>query len=342
MDLVALLVGLGSIGKTHLSYLTKNYRIIHVVDNNQEVFKNLTPELAKIKCYTNIEEFLSRSVTPDLVVIANWGPDHFYYFQIFEELGVKKFIIEKPLVSKFQDLEKIKTSREENDLTIYMNTPWVYSTIKTQIIELQQKYNLGKICNLSTVGGAKCLVTNGIHYLALAIDLFGESPKYISGKCQSQSINPRSRDFVFLEGNFMFEFSDFKFLNINFSNSSKMQAQLMITFENGYGVLEGDRLSVRVNNSAQPEQDTSPTKTYYPRDLVYDKNPFIDNDDKDGIHEIYRRLSKVAESDGFENALSTMKSIFIALISNEIGSTPIEVQNFVINKEFASRNWMIT
>ena len=79
MDHVALLVGLGSIGKTHLSYLTKNYGIIHVIDNDQEVFKNSIPELSKIKCYTNIKEFLSRSVTPDLVVIANWGPDHLLF-----------------------------------------------------------------------------------------------------------------------------------------------------------------------------------------------------------------------------------------------------------------------
>jgi predicted dehydrogenase len=338
----ALLIGLGSIGKTHFSHLNNYYETINVIDNNPEVVSSSNINTAKLKFYTNVHDFLTEVIVPDLIVIANWGPEHYRYFEILGAIGTKKFIIEKPLVSKLQDLEKIQKLRQEKNLKIYMNTPWVYSRLKTQLIELQQKHELGQICNLSVVGGAKCLVTNGIHYLALAIELLGESPKYISGKCKSHNINPRSNKFLFLEGYFSFEFTNMRFLQINFSNSSKVQAQMIVTFENGYGLIEGDRMIIRVNNSSQPLLDKSPSKTFYPKQIIYDSNPFIDENNKDGIHKIYENLANVRDKDGFEHAYATMKSIFLALISNENGSMPIEASNFLISNQMLSRNWMIS
>jgi hypothetical protein len=99
---------------------------------------------------------------------------------------------------------------------------------------------------------------------------------------------------------------------------------------------------IRVNNSSQPLLDKSPSKTFYPKQIIYDSNPFIDENNKDGIHKIYENLANVRDKDGFEHAYATMKSIFLALISNENGSMPIEASNFLISNQMLSRNWMIS
>jgi hypothetical protein len=114
---------------------------------------------------------------------------------------------------------------------------------------------------------------------------------------------------------------------------------MIITFENGYGLLEGDKLSIRINSTSKLEHDFAPAKTYYPKKQIYDKNPFVNNK---GINAIYESLSRTETTDGFKNAHSTMKSIFLALISNEANSTPINAQDFIIDSEFAARDWMIS
>lgn len=338
----AVLVGLGSIGKSHLNYLNKHFRTVHIIDTDIDVFKEQNLDLSKNIQYISLNQFLAESVVPDLSVIANWGPDHFHYFESLEMIGCKKFIIEKPMVSALEDLEKIKNLKSKKNLNIYMNTPWVYSPIKSRLIEIQRDFQLGKICNLAVGGGAKCLVTNGIHYLALTIHLLEENPKFVWGKCKSNAINPRSHSFLFLEGTFNFDFGNMKFLNLNFSNSSKIQAQLNIIFENGIGTLDGDNLKIIRNKSINSAIDESPTKTYYPSEVVFEGNPFIDKNGNDGMHKIYENILDSNHGDGFDNAYITMKSIFLSLISNEEDSMPLDFEHYKEDTALGSKNWMIS
>jgi predicted dehydrogenase len=338
----AVLVGLGSIGKSHLKYLNKHFRTIHIIDTNSNVFKEQKLDLSKSIKHTSLNQFLDESVVPELSVISNWGPDHFNYFETLEKLGCTKFIIEKPLVSGLEDLEKMKNLKSKKNLDIFMNTPWVYSPIKARLREIQRDFKLGKICNLNVGGGAKCLVTNGIHYLALTIHLLEENPKFVWGKCKSSDINPRSQNFLFLEGTFNFEFGGMKFLNLNFSNSSRIQAQLSIIFENGIGVLDGDNLKIIRNRPIDNIVDESPTKTYYPSEVVFEGNPFIDENGNDGIHKIYENILNLINGDGFDNAYITMKAIFLSLVSNEKNSMPFNFEDYKIESALSAKNWMIS
>jgi predicted dehydrogenase len=338
----AVLIGLGSIGKAHLIHLYRYFQTIHIIDVNTEVFKNDIIDTRKTKLYSSFEAFSIENVTPDLCVIANWGPDHFQCFESLEKIGCKKFIIEKPLVSSLEDLDKIKNLKSEKNLEIFMNTPWIYSPIKSRLSEIQRDFSLGKILNLSVTGGAKCLVTNGIHYLALTIHLFEESPQFVWGKCKSSTINPRSKSFLFLEGTFNFDFGNMKFLNINFSNSSKIQAHFNIIFENGIGILDGDNLKILRNKIVNSTLDESPTRTHYPSEVLFDENPFKDGDGKDGMHKIYENILDSKHGDGFDNAYLTMKAIFLSLISNEKNSMPLDYNYYKAESSLSSKNWMIS
>lgn len=338
----AVLIGLGSIGKTHLIHINRYFETIHIIDTNTDVFENEIIDRRKTKLHRSLEAFSIENKIPDLCVIANWGPDHFHYFESLEKIGCKKFIIEKPLVSSMEDLYKIKNLKSEKKLDIYMNTPWIYSPIKSRLNEIQRDFKLGKIVNLSVTGGAKCLVTNGIHYLALTIHLLEESPQFVWGKCNSSAINPRSSSFLFLEGTFNFDFGDMKFLNINFSNSSKIQAHFNITFENGIGILEGDNLKILGIKNINSIFDESPTRTHYPSEVLFDGNPFIDGNGNDGMHQIYENILDLNHDDGFDNAYLTMKSIFLSLISNEHNSISLDFNHYKEERSISSKNWMIS
>ena len=60
---------------------------------------------------------------------------------------------------------------------------------------------------ISVNGGAAGIVTNGIHYLDLAISIFNSSPKSVFSNLFSSSINPRSSDLDFWEGTAYFNFT---------------------------------------------------------------------------------------------------------------------------------------
>jgi hypothetical protein len=49
-------------------------------------------------------------------------------------------------------------------------------------------------------GGARGIVTNGIHFSELACDVFGGAPEHVVGSVRSEAINPRSPDLGFYGG----------------------------------------------------------------------------------------------------------------------------------------------
>ena len=121
-----------------------------------------------------------------------------------------------------------------------------------------------------------------------------------------------------------------------------MLAQLNIIFENGIGTLDGDNLKIIRNKSIKSSIDESPTKTYYPSEVVFAGNPFIDKNGNDGMHKIYENILESNHDDGFDNAYITMKSIFLALISNEENSMPLDFEHYKEERAFGSKNWMIS
>ena len=122
-----IVVGLGSIGKTHLRILNSFGVDVIVVDNNIEVknFLNSSKEYGSFNFYLDLNH-LPNSLDVKFAVISNWGPDHVKSISTLLQLGVKKFIVEKPVASTLNSLYELRSMVERRDLEIVTNMPLSY------------------------------------------------------------------------------------------------------------------------------------------------------------------------------------------------------------------------
>ena len=107
-------MGVGSVGKTHLQHLTHRFDKVTLIDPKiEEVKKVLETQIGThIEFKKSIKEISSVNRST-LVVIANWGPNHYEVFKYFTKLGIKKFLIEKPVVDSLKDMSSMKKYQEK-------------------------------------------------------------------------------------------------------------------------------------------------------------------------------------------------------------------------------------
>jgi predicted dehydrogenase len=263
-----IILGLGSIGKAHLERVLGIAGKVFVVDPSLEVrtFIENHQQADVIRYFSSLEDFPKGNLL-NVAIISNWGPDHFKTFNDLEALGVKKFLIEKPLVTKVSDFLKIKEAFANPELFVGVNMPWLEDGLKEQIFGLRDKYLLGAISNISISGGAKCLSTIGIHYIGLACLLFECDPIKVTSLIESQRINPRSPSLDYLAGTASWNFGTGRYLQMCFSNSSHNQATAIVNFEFGRMQIDGPNIRILSLSQLDRENIDKPTRTFYPTEV---------------------------------------------------------------------------
>jgi predicted dehydrogenase len=311
-----LLIGCGSVGKRHLSKLIELGQKIWVVDPNEGArqFALAQGDLI-LGAFPTIESFLKEEDTPsiNLAVIANWGPDHFYAFEKIKVLNPRTIIIEKPVTSKFSDLNLMKTHLKESKASIFVNFHLRFDTGFKKLLELSNASKYGTPGLISIVGGAKCISTNGIHWIDFGNQLIRSDWDKINASLTSQLINPRSKDLSFLEGFTNITYKNNSILNVNFTNSSYMDAQITIVWKNAKGLIVNGFLTVYEAESEIPlDQPVT-------RSALFTKKIFETPFSVDGFNNLYAQID---ETKGLvmENALEANELLMLSLISSETTS----------------------
>jgi hypothetical protein len=317
LDAHVLLIGHGSIGKFHVDRLTNLVKNVDVVEPLSSNRTQRNPQLDKceIRFYSEIAKLPANRVY-EFAVIANWGPDHVKTMLSLLDRGVTKFLVEKPLCDSLYDLRIIEGLVLEKKIEIISHYQWSYSFLPKIIEKTTLEYNLGKTISIVVSGGAKCLVTNGIHYLALAEVLFNEAPIASSIIYDNEAINPRSDKFVFLEGNATWKYPNSKYLSINFFNKSHMSIICIINFEFGYGMIQGENMDIYEIPVDKRDQITSPTKTANATKLIYSGPAFTHPDGRDGSDVIYSKLFNGLSDEDALHGIRTIKDFLLTLSKN--------------------------
>jgi predicted dehydrogenase len=312
-----LLIGHGSIGKFHLEKLVKLVKIIDVVeplDANRSV-KNPLPPTCEVNFYSKLTELPNKKVY-EFAVLANWGPDHVNTILTLFRMGITNFLVEKPLCDSLHDLKIIEELVLDRKIKIISHYQWSYSFLPKIIEENAEKFNLGNTISMVVNGGAKCLVTNGIHYLALAEILFNSEPVESSIIYDNEAINPRNNKFVFLEGNATWKYPNSKYLSINFFNKSRVSIIFIINFEFGYGIIQNERIDLYTIPKDKREQLLSPTRTAIATELVFSGPAFSYPDGRDGSDVIYSLFfNGIRDQDSF-HGIQTIKDFILTLEKN--------------------------
>jgi hypothetical protein len=341
LDAHVLLIGHGSIGKFHVGKLTNLVKYIDVVEplSSNRTRRNTQPDKCEIRFYSEISKLPDKRVY-EFAVIANWGPDHVNTIVSLLKKGITKFLVEKPLCDSLYDLRIIEELVLERKIEIISHYQWSYSILPKLIEETSLKHDLGKTISMVVSGGAKCLVTNGIHYLALAEVLFNEAPIASSIIYDSEAINPRNDKFVFLEGNASWKYPNSKYLSVNFFNKSHMSIICIINFEYGYGIIQSENIDIYAIPVNKRDQITSPTKTANASDLVFSGPAFIGQDGRDGSDVIYSKLFNSLSGEDALHGIRTIKD-FLLTLSKSIDSK-IDRNLSIIETEKIEKKWNLS
>jgi len=340
-----LIVGLGSIGKTHFQHVLKFAGKIILVDPNPQTLDYIQAlELPFPIEYHRDIEFVSGDDVIEFAVVANWGPDHFSVIKKMNKLGVKHLLVEKPLVSKLHDLEELKRATLSGELKIITNLPISLGPLAARVLNLQLDKKLGAAQTILVSGGAKCLVTNGIHYVGLASRIFESLPTSVFSLVENHAINPRSTNFVFAEGTSNWNYGEGKNLCISFSNNSHVQITISIICEYGKIVIEEDLATIYCISDSDLEKIDKPSRTFYARKVLDTFDPYHFANGLDGMGDLYAKIqsSDLEIWEDFEHGFIATEAVIGMLISSEIKAlVELPLQSEVKDK-YNSREWNIS
>ena len=145
-----------------------------------------------------------------------------------------------------------------------------YSEFIPGLKRLADELGVGEPCAIVIHGGATGLVTNGVHYLDLASELFGRGPESVVSTAFGEPINPRSPDLMFYGGTAVWSFGEGREMTICFSNRSSIFRSTAIYYRDA--VMQVARTwDVEVRRRARDELEKFPavTRTGEPTDVAF-------------------------------------------------------------------------
>ena len=342
----AILIGFGSIGKVHFQTAAHFYDEIIVVDIDSGKFDecNALSEKLNFKA-TFIQDLdqLADFQKFDVCIIANWGPDHFNTLERLIALGCNSFIIEKPLTSKLSDLYQLRDLCDQKELKVITNLQANFSLFREVLAELIVKFDLGEVLGFQVSGGAKCIATNGIHYLALANQVYNEWPTHVIADLKSDLINPRSYDLAFLDGVANWNYPSGKNLSIHFQNDSHLNVNIRLLFKFAYIEVINNTYNLFKIDQKDVQKFTKPAHTSSATLLLSTGDAF---ETLEGVTPIYKLYSEFQNSNSpailFEAGYQATKGILGALISSSTGRK-INLESYALGYvEYLETDWMIS
>lgn len=313
----SVIVGFGSIGKKHLEQHLRYSTQISIVDPRKIAPNEISEaqKIANVECYSKISE-IPKNIKFEYATIANWGPDHLATIKSLLNIGIHKYILEKPAVDSLEEIEQLRSIRDTHSLKILSHFQLSSSKIVELINWLQDNLSIGKPKLIVASGGVKCLATVGIHYVDLANILFENRPIKVSANLNNDFINPRNLKFLYLDGSINYEYPRKEYLSLNFSNQSHISDQLMIYFESYLAKVENNEIIV----SKIPESIdlTRRTKTSIPEKLILKEDIYPMHSENYGSYRIYESLVTSLNQKHLLNDFGSTEDILLALVSSEL------------------------
>jgi predicted dehydrogenase len=346
------LVGYGSIGRRHLPFLYKYTSQIFVIDPkfsaNFMIEKHLRSE--KLLTCNSINELKVIPTSRDIVVVSNWGPDHFETILKFSELGVINFILEKPCVDSFEEIDKLIDLRRSKSLKILVNQGSYHANLGNRINYLGKLLGLGDIAAVWITGGARCLSTSGSHWISLVNQIFNSLPISVTADAEIDYINPRSKDLVFIEGVFSYVYTKRRRLSISLTNLSSISGRIEFYWPNHLGVLEGDSISVwsrqnstnlsKITLHGKAEKKVFYGTIPYENQILskgYKKSAKKNNFEQMDI--LYKKFTE-GNSDYYDKVLidhlNVNKQVLLSLVASDLG-TKLEFKSNIPNELFTKK-----
>lgn len=248
------LIGFGSIGKRHARCLAQKFEELAIVDVDplaREAAKTQFPKAHVLSSLTELWR-LNWPWQEVLVVIATWGPSHYELFCECAGRGVGRILCEKPLAGSLLEGWRMVVEAKERGITLGVNHTLRFLGVDRGLKTLAQQYSLGPVHSVVVHGGASGLVTNGIHFIDLAMSVIGASPASVVSTAAGEAINPRSPGLLFFGGSAVWTFPAGEEAVLSLHNRSSIYPTATLYYRDGAIYLHDRTMAVVLGRSGGP------------------------------------------------------------------------------------------
>jgi predicted dehydrogenase len=237
-----LLLGYGSVGRRHartLAALTPRLAIVEAAPAARADAEATYPGAQVVERLEMLDQ-----ARPDWAgsvgVIATWGPSHAEFFHALADRGVRRILCEKPMAASVSDAEGMVTRAEDEGIVLGVHHYLRYAGVVPALRACFEEHALGDPVAVVVEGGAACLLTNGIHWLDFAVELFGAPPVRVVSTAAGEPLNPRSPDLRLYGGTAIWSFEGGREAVISLSNRSSVSLSTRIYLRDAVAELDGD------------------------------------------------------------------------------------------------------
>ena len=339
-----IVIGLGSIGGKHLRALGAMAESVITFDQKPSVGNSLNDLEFKASFFSDEVEFL-REVQERcasfryLAFIASWADSHLYWLERITALGISDVYCEKPLTNSLSDSWQMIEHVNSQTINFYVG---YFRRLTKYSLAIQN--TISEVREIAVTGGAGCLITNGSHWIDLAVNLFGEPPDHVITSAEPYKNSPRNANIETWVGSTSIVFPLGRRLTMSFSNNGSRKAET---------VFSGDKGSLAMDASGEwifkeSEEDGGTGKvggqkhSRHPIDgSPFDLTAYPELVWADFAGEVGGQTAILRPS--LETELTIQLSVLAQLISAEAGGKPISLR--ALTRTFASNQnlvWNVT
>ena len=237
----AVVVGYGSVGRRHAAVASSLAPALAIVESKAEAREGAATDHPQATIAADLAGLDSAGFPwPDAVaVIATWGPSHASVFHALADRGVRRILCEKPMASSVCDAVTMVARARRDGIALGVHHYVRYAGLAPALRALAAEHQLGQPVSLVVEGGAACLLTNGIHFVDFASELFDGEPERVVSTASGDPINPRSPDLHLYGGTAIWSFAEGREAIISFSNRSSVAPSARIFYRDAVVELDG-------------------------------------------------------------------------------------------------------
>jgi predicted dehydrogenase len=248
-----LLIGYGSVGWRHALKLSELSPDLTIVDTNADARARALQAHPQACVVGSLDELDGAGFPWEsaVSVIASWGPAHAPNFHALADRGVRRILCEKPMAASVHDACEMAARAERDRIALNVHHFIRFAGLVPSLRLFLTEQRLGEPVSIVVQGGAACLLTNGIHWIDFAADLFAEDPERVVSTAYWQPINPRSPDLMLYGGTSVWSFSGGREAVISLSNLSSLTLTARVYVRDAVIELDKDLESVVIRRRDQ-------------------------------------------------------------------------------------------
>lgn len=338
------LVGYGSIGRLHAGLLSRRYGSTAIVDVSEGARQRAQADYPEAVVVESLEQLSERAWgwEESLAVIATWGPTHLAVFERAASLGVRHVLCEKPLASSLTAGAAMVRAARQAGVVLGSHHKISHSGFVSGLRDLAAELGIGDPEAMLVYGGAVGMVTNGLHYIDLAMELFGSGPSSVASTVLGDPLNPRSPDLMLYGGTAVWSFGGGRELTAVFSNRSSVAESTVITYRDAVvNVARNLDVEVRVRDRAEIERFPSVTRVGAASAAVHQGALPGMNTREDRIESLYQEIEsgevRVCPPESALEALGACLGALTAGATSSAVALPMDPEG-----DMAKREWPVS